>query len=1199
MMLRRTFHISMLLFLILMMTGNGQNCRATQLPDPNDGSFYIAAITNIGVDGLLDEWTSYLPVRLDREEFAKYRYQDWRGPADCSARFWWAWNEAGIYLAVETVDDSIAFPFSGYQSWANDCIQFAFDIDDDNSQNEYRQDDYEFVVTWDDSGAIVYEYDQSEGAGVVRQPFPAAMMQLGDTLRYEVMIPWHHLRINLPLAGRHIGVSLVVFDNDGAHYRGWLEWTAGIAMKKFTLPFANLLLFDPEHSSIQALPAQSFLAIQDTLEFWLYSRAARRGINLRMVQNDEILFNKQISVSRKTWKKIQIPAAMLKAGPLQLQVAHQKNVFKYDLAIWSKAHIVDQIAYLATQARVLKDLKNVDPSANYLIQYWIDGLNHQLNSAITGFDYYEVMNQAQKRIDQIPNLYMNKPVFFDREFRLVEHAYRSARLETVNHYVVALPEGFDSAQYYPLYVYLHNENESPEAAARRMAPVLSQWENPLIGVFPGEFYGAELSHLSLIELIESIDDVLQRYRIDPSRIHLSGNGLGAEAAVLLAHHYPDRFASATLLFPRFSSKLSVSNLIFTPIWVVDRLSHWSATETTLQILREGGAELETMTLADTSLAKIESPFGDRYLDWLISQRKDLSPTQLTLRVNRFGPSAAYWIAIRSQFDYSIPSTIEARIDSNQLFINCDNVTAFQILVDRLPQMSAWPLRITINASETILIQKQQLSAIFALVNRHWRPLSPTELPLQKSAIVRGPLSNIFGRPIKIVYSTQHSDPAFNQLSYDIALRSVQIDQRHHLKQLVLPDTLAVKQKLNTNLIIFGNEAANNYLKALASKLPIQVASQGLKFGNSNCYAPGAASIYIYPNPTNPNYLILVAHAPDLEALKNIATVWDLSYFNNIYGYDYLIVENGVERYRYEHWIDYGHFDRNWGVAWYQPNWSDKPKHWLANLSLGLDANQLSFNNNWRGGGKASFTWKINTTSELNYQRRFYKWTNRLVCSFGQISVQEQRHWKAPEKSSDILDYDTTIRFTVDRLIDPYLGMSLNTQFKAGYDPKTEELVSRFANPLQLTQSVGLAYNLMKRQNMQITSRLGGSAKELIASDRRLRKRWTGDQSRGMKIDGGVEWLTEMKTEIKPGVQYNARLKLFQAFVSSISKDKDPHQNWHYTDVHWEQNFSIKISQFIAVNVLTKFIYDRDTSKAGQFLENASLGISYKAHGLTF
>lgn len=97
----------------------------------------------------------------------------------------------------------------------------------------------------------------------------------------------------------------------------------------------------------------------------------------------------------------------------------------------------------------------------------------------------------------------------------------------------------------------------------------------------------------------------------------------------------------------------------------------------------------------------------------------------------------------------------------------------------------------------------------------------------------------------------------------------------------------------------------------------------------------------------------------------------------------------------------------------------------------------------------------------------------------------------------------------------------------------------------------------------------------------------------MKTDGGFEWLTESKSQFNSTIQWSNSLKFFQAIFSSISQEKDPDKNWRKTDVHWEQMLTAKMSQYIVFNVIMKFIYDCDTSKGGQFLENTSLGISYK------
>ena len=84
-----------------------------------------------------------------------------------------------------------------------------------------------------------------------------------------------------------------------------------------------------------------------------------------------------------------------------------------------------------------------------------------------------------------------------------------------------------------------------------------------------------------------------------------------------------------------------------------------------------------------------------------------------------------------------------------------------------------------------------------------------------------------------------------------------------------------------------------------------------------------------------------------------------------------------------------------------------------------------------------------------------------------------------------------------------------------------------------------------------------------------------------------------KRQAKTVVVLTNKLKFFKAIFSSISYDKDPQKNWQKLDVYWEQMFTAKLTQYVVFNVVVKFIYDRDTSIGGQFLENASLGLSYK------
>lgn len=1188
-----------LLFLILSFPGFLQIAFASNEshPDPNQGTFYIAHRLNVKVDGKLDEWQDQRPVFLNQSHQAKYNQLDWKGPQDCSAKFWWAWNRQGIFIAAETVDDSIAFPFQGYQAWANDCIQFAIDIQDDNAQDAYANDDREFVVTMVDSQPCVCEYVYDENVRSEIRDFPCQVLVANDTVRYEVMIPWSALGVVNPMMGKHIGASLIVFDNDGQNYRGWLEWTAGITVKKFTLPFANILLFDPEINAVQTIPTRPFLSEFDTLSVWVYSRYRQRNLSYRLIENGERIFSGTESIRGRKWHKLDIPSKFLKWGWLQFEIASRKTSQKFDFAVWSKHHITEQISYLAQQVQVLKSLKKVEPSANLLVKYWVDWLQSLFASAITNFDFFNVMNEAQKRIDQLPNLYMDKQVFYARENRIVEKVYYSRREERIRRYLCYLPTEFDDKNKYPLYIFLHNGNENEEISASKMGHILSRMDLPIIGLFPFSYSDRGITHLTLMDLMDCITDALKKLPIQRKQVYIAGEGTGGLEAMLLAQRYPDFFAAVTPVCSHLDTNLNVMNFGDTPVWLFGEENYQNKNDYLIEKLKQVGGETNFTSLSTEDSKNSEKIYTREYFGWLMIQKKNLTPLKVSFYTNRLHPLRSYWLEASALKDYLYPGYIEAVLDTERLFIETKNITELRIPPSKMPSLLRYPLTIFIDNSIPLSIAEKQSQITLVKLQNTWRVKQKPEMGLHKSSVITGPMGAIFNKPTKYVYSTQSNNEELNKLTYQLAKLSSRREKNVFLDQFVVPDTTLVKASINSNLIVFGNSESNAYLNKILSKLPIIDEKFGLRFGNSQCLANGAAALYIYPNPQNPDYLILIGIAPDLKGMKNIEKIWDLTYSNNIYLYDFLFVENGVQKYGYKHWIDFGYFDKSWQVPWFQPVFKKGPKYWSSNILVGMDANQLSFNNNWRGGGKGSFTWKVYSKIELKYQKKRYNWKNTLYGAFGQISVQEEKHWKVPEKSNDIIDFDSVLRFTTKTFIDPYLAFSMSTQFKPGYDPKTKKLVSKFANPMQLSQSAGIARNLIKNKKTNITTRLGYAAKEFVATDKTLRKRWTGDESRGFKIDGGMEWLTESKFEFKSGIEWTSKLKFFQAIFSSISKEKDPNKDWRHLDVHWEQMFTAKLSQYFLFNVVMKFIYDRDTSKGGQFLENASLGISYKFEGI--
>jgi len=996
-------------------------------PDPNNGLFFIANKMEVKIDGRLVEWQGQKPVYLNQKNQLRYKQDDWAGPTDCSAKFWLGWNDIGFIVAAETIDDSIAFPFSGSDVWGNDCIQFAVDVHDDNAPNFYQSDDREFVVTLVDSQAIVYEYTYTEHRKAGIRKYPAQVLVSGDTVRYEVVIPWQGLGIIGPFAGMHLGASVVFFDNDGQAPRGSLEWTVGITRKKFTLPFANILLFDPKINIVQAIPTQPFLSVNDTLTLWVYSRYYRRKVTHRLFENDETFFRHSTRVKARKWTKLIIPPKYLKWGRLTLDVNSTRISQRFDILVWSKQLITQQIDYLTQQVQVFKNLKTIDPAVSITVEYWVEWLEKKFASAVTNFDFFDVMNQAQKRIDQIPNFYMKKQVYYNREHRIVEQLYQSKREGKIRRYLLYLPSDFNRDKKYPLFMYLHNGRGNEEESARKMGNILSEYDLPVIGLFPRGYPDLGITHFGLAEIMDCLTDISKKYPVDKNKIYLSGEGSGGIEALLLAERFPDRFAAVSISFSKIDTSINVQNLKYLPVRIFGETKQDTENFYIVEKIQKIGGRARYSSLKHKDNVEIYSP---DYFSWLLKQQRHQYPLKIEIRIKHLKPARTFWLEFISQENYSQPAFIEAVVDSNRLFVSTKNLLEFSILLDKLPASVQYPLRIIVNSRNRFVVSEKQVPKFTIYKDeKNWKQRKNPEISLKKYPSVTGPLSAIFDKPVKFVYSTKHKNSEFNKITFNLAKQASKRGRNNYLNKFLIADSVMEKQTVNSNIIAFGNAEANAYLKKLFPKLPMDVYENGLKFGNSYCDAEGCAGVYIFPNPQNPNYLILVGVAPDTTGLKNIYKTWDLNYNNIIYGYDFLTLKNGVEKNKYHDWIDFGNFDNNWSVPWFQPHFRKGPKYWHRDILVGLDANQLSLNSNWKGGGKANFTWKIYTRMEFKYLRKKFNWKNSFYCAFGQISVEENENWRAPEKSTDIIDFDSVLKLTLKTFIDPYVAISLDTQFR--------------------------------------------------------------------------------------------------------------------------------------------------------------------------
>jgi hypothetical protein len=307
-----------------------------------------------------------------------------------------------------------------------------------------------------------------------------------------------------------------------------------------------------------------------------------------------------------------------------------------------------------------------------------------------------------------------------------------------------------------------------------------------------------------------------------------------------------------------------------------------------------------------------------------------------------------------------------------------------------------------------------------------------------------------------------------------------------------------------------------------------------------------------------------------------------------------------------------------------------PYAWKFTNALGLNLTQSSFSSNWAGGDKGSIVWVINSdaTGERQFGARF-NLKNQLQLAYGQTAQQaadpanpDRLVWDTPDKTTDLVAFESIGRFTLDTFVDPYLGLRLDTQFSDQSSPIGDIPF----NPVKLKESAGVARVLEKTEDREAITRLGFALRQTFAQS--FTDPLTREKARFTSNDGGVEWNTSVtRPVLEKRVLYKGQLLVFQPLFYSKSDALETYDVlaagtgepvadfWKATDVNFQNLFTAQITKHLAVNLLAHWVYDKfdaaanvDTTlplavlkpeidknvrKRGQFKETLSLALTWQ------
>jgi len=266
--------------------------------------------------------------------------------------------------------------------------------------------------------------------------------------------------------------------------------------------------------------------------------------------------------------------------------------------------------------------------------------------------------------------------------------------------------------------------------------------------------------------------------------------------------------------------------------------------------------------------------------------------------------------------------------------------------------------------------------------------------------------------------------------------------------------------------------------------------------------------------------------------------------------------------------------------------------WLLDIDANVTLTQNAYSESWIGSESGALSWasRLNVVAEKQMAPLFNQ-RNTLKLAYGQTKNQlEDDSWTKFAKSTDLIDFETLERLTLDKWLEPFVAFRLISQFVDERDSNQ----THYANPMDLFESFGVSRALVAKDAVKWNARLGGAVNQSI--DRFFLNPETGHHESRTINNAGLEFVTELKTKAREGMlDYSSLLTVFEALVSSES-DKDDDSgtpDWQYPDINWENILSVNITKYVMINLTVQLLYDREKHENVRVKEVLALGLTYK------
>ncbi|NQX41989.1 DUF3078 domain-containing protein [Pedobacter steynii] len=263
----------------------------------------------------------------------------------------------------------------------------------------------------------------------------------------------------------------------------------------------------------------------------------------------------------------------------------------------------------------------------------------------------------------------------------------------------------------------------------------------------------------------------------------------------------------------------------------------------------------------------------------------------------------------------------------------------------------------------------------------------------------------------------------------------------------------------------------------------------------------------------------------------------------------------------------------------------KVNYWKTKTAIGINVNQATFSNNWKGGGVNSLAVGGLVNYKAEYSKENYSYVSEVILEYGKIKNKDQLQ----KKTRDRIFWDNKAAIQMSKNWYFFASVNFESQFDKGYKYTTTagvekaDLISRFMAPGYLTESMGFEY----KPNKYFSTRIGtGTARQTFVLDKSIfidkNPKFGVDSGKTFRNELAFQIVSNFEKEIFTNTTLKARYQMF------IPYDRPLIHIDHRLDV----TLTSKLNRLMNVSLSGIGLMDKDTDPSIQGSQTLALGVMF-------